>query len=531
MGRFVLFALAAALHSTGSAQFGGFDRVLSIDSGLNAPFQMPMAFTTHLHAGGAVAGDIDGDGDLDLVVMRGMNSPRLFINDGSGHFSDGTAAAGLAGIDGMPNGVVLADVTGNGALDLLVGGIAGDRTNPDSYTPVRVFANDGQGDFTDATAHSNLETTLDSHSMALADFDRDGDLDLFVTYWQYQTSSASGHLWENQGGGRFVDVSVEAGIGQWYDEQDALYNFTPTFTDLDGDGWPDLVIAADFGHSRVFRNQGDGTFADATDQDVITDENGMGAAVGDFDNDGDFDWFVTAIWSDSNSHEYGNSGNRLYRNDGSGTFDDATDEAGVRNGSWGWGACSADFDNDGWLDLFMVNGYQTHIPRFLGQPARLFMNDGDGSFTDRAEDFDVATTGQGRAVVCFDSDSDGDIDILVQNSHALGETAVQPQLYRNGGTDNHWLRVRLVGPDRNRQGIGARIELEAGELEQVREVRAGGSFLSSQVPEAHFGLGADPVVDRLTVHWPNGRTSVIEQIKGDRILEIAYDDLFTSRFQ
>ncbi|MEE4303793.1 MAG: CRTAC1 family protein [Wenzhouxiangella sp.] len=514
-----------------SAQFDGFDRVLAIDSGLNAPFQMPMAFTTHLHAGGAVAGDIDGDGDLDLLVMRGMHSPRLFLNNGQAQFSDGTTAAGLAGIGGLPNGALLADVTGDGALDLLLGGIARDRSNPDSYTPMRLFVNDGHGNFSDATAHSNLASSLDSHSMAMADIDRDGDLDLFVTYWHHETASATGHLWRNLGPGQFEDISVAAGLGQWYSSENSLYNFTPTFTDLDGDGWPDLLISADFGHSRVFLNQGDGTFADATDRHVITDENGMGSTVGDFDNDGDFDWFVTSIWDDETSPYYGTSGNRLYSNDGSGGFADITESAGVREGGWGWGACAADFDNDGWLDIYMVNGYQTHAARFLGQPARLFMNDGDGSFTERAQARNVATSGQGRAVVCFDSDGDGHVDILVQNSHAFGETAVQPQFYRNRGSDNNWLGIRLEGPPGNRHAIGTRIRLEAAGLEQTREIRAGGSYLSSQSPGAHFGLGDAAVVDRVTIQWPDGRTSTFEDIAGNRNLEIDHDELFRSSFK
>lgn len=530
-GRIAPMLLPMLVALPASAQFDGFDRVLAIDSGLNAPFQMPMAFTTHLHAGGAVAGDVDGDGDLDLLVMRGMHSPRLFINNGQAQFSDGTTAAGLTGIGGLPNGALLADVTGDGALDLLLGGIATDRTNPDSYTPMRLFVNDGHGAFGDATEQSNLASSLDSHSMAMADIDRDGDLDLFVTYWHHEVGSAVGHLWRNLGEGQFEDISVAAGIGPWYSNENSLYNFTPTFTDLDGDGWPDLLISADFGHSRVFLNQGDGSFADATDASVITDENGMGSAVGDFDNDGDFDWFVTSIWDEFASPYYGTSGNRLYRNDGAGGFEDVTDSAGVREGSWGWGACAADFDNDGWLDLYMVNGYQTHQPRFLGRPARLFMNDGDGSFTEQAQAQSVATTGQGRAVVCFDADGDGHVDILVQNSHAFGETAVQPQFYRNRGSNNHWLRVRLAGPPGNRHGIGARISLESDGLEQVREIRAGGSFLSSQPPEAHFGLGTAELADRLIVRWPDGRTSLIEAIEVDRIMEVAYDELFQNRFQ
>lgn len=513
-----------------AAQWQGFEDVWSIDSGISAPFQAPMSFTPHLHTGGAVAGDIDGDGDLDLIVLRGMHSPRVFSNDGTGRFLDVSPAAGLAGLDGLPNGTLLADINGDGHPDLLLGGVTEDRHDAQSHTPIRLFINDGNGVFADATAASNLASPLDAHSMALADIDGDGDLDLFIAYWQQQAASVTGHLWRNLGDGQFEDISQASGIGQYYDTENTLYNFTPTFTDIDGDGRPDLLISADFGHSRVFINQGDGSFADATDPGVITDENGMGAAVGDFDNDGDLDWFVTSIRDEAGSPDYGSSGNRLYRNDGSGGFDDATDVAGVRDGGWGWGACAADFNNDGWLDLFMVNGYQAHRPRFLGNPARLFINNGDGSFDEQAQQAGVATTGLGRAVVCFDSDRDGQIDILVQNSHDLGDTAVQPQFYRNLGSDNHWLGLRLVGPPGNRHAIGARVTAQTDGLTQVREIRAGGSFLSSPPAETHFGLGSDTTIARLTIRWPDGRTTRLEDVAADRLLEVDYDRLFESRF-
>lgn len=529
-GRIALMLLVLPAWTPGIAQWEGFENAWSIDSGISAPFQMPMSFTTHLHVGGAVAGDIDGDGDLDLVVLRGMHSPRVFENDGHGRFSDTTSNAGLAGIEGLPNGVLLADVDGDGSPDLLLGGATGDRHDPGTHTPIRLFINDGSGVFADATAESNLTSPLDAHSMALADIDRDGDLDLFIAYWHQQAASTTGHLWRNLGDGRFEDISQTSGIGQYYQAENTLYNFTSTFSDVDGDSWPDLLVSADFGHSRVFINQGGGSFADATDPDVITDENGMGAAVGDFDNDGDFDWFVTSIRDEAGSPYYGTSGNRLYRNEGSGTFVDATEAAGVRDGGWGWGACAADFNNDGWLDLFMVNGYQGHRPTFLGNPARLFINTGDGSFEEQAQQAGIATTGLGRAVVCFDSDRDGQIDVLVQNSHDYGDTAVQPQFYRNLGSDNHWMGLRLIGPPANRHAIGARVIAQTDTMTQVREIRAGGSFLSSPPAEVHFGLGSAATLVRLTIRWPDGKISQLEDIAGDRLMTVDYNHLFRSRF-
>lgn len=537
-----------------AAQWRGFDQVLAIDSGLtNAAFKLDFMYAPHYHVGGAAAGDVDGDGYADLVILRGSRSPRLFRNQGDGTYSDVTSQAGLTDIYNeleIPNGALLADINGDGHLDLLLGGV-NQAENPEAeHTEIRVFLNDGSGHFTDSTAASNIaapmmDTRLESNSISAADIDGDGHVDLMVTYWHQGAGSQTGHLWRNLGGGRFEDISIAAGIGPTYADDNSLFNFTANFADLDDDGWPDLVVAADFGHSRVFHNDGDGTFTDTTQRDingvpdVISDENGMGATVGDFDNDGDFDWFVTSIWEDTDdpctdsqgNPCYGMTGNRLYRNDGTGQFEDVTESAGVREGDWGWGTCAADFDNDGWLDLMMVNGYQPHDSRFTGDRARLFMNDGGGSFTEHSARFGFESTGQGRALVCFDSDNDGWIDVLIQNSQPEGENAVSPHYFRNLGGDNHWLTVRLRGTELNRHAIGAKVTVTTASGRQVREIRAGNNFLSSEPPVAHFGLGQHDRIERLAVRWPNGRESARGAIDADQILELDYDQIYADHFE
>jgi enediyne biosynthesis protein E4 len=525
----VIASTATALPA--SAAWEGFDQIQPINSGLSAPFQLDASYVTPWHVGGASAGDVDGDGLADVVLLRGGNPPRLFINQGDDTFLDRTTAAGLAGIDGIPNGAVLADVNGDGTLDLLLGGIR-EGTGPEQETtPMRLFLNNGQGVFTDATTASNLASSMDAHSMALADIDGDGHLDLAVAYWQpgNEVGLAEGHLWRNLGGGQFEDISLQAGVGPFH--VDDMFHFTPNFTDLDGDGNPDLLMAADFENSRVFKNNGDGTFSDATDSNVITDENGMGATVGDFDNDGHMDWFVTSIWDEESSDQYGTSGNRLYRGLGDGSFEDVTDTAGVREGDWGWGTCAADFDNDGWLDLFMVNGYQGHNPKFANNSARLFMNDGDGSFTEEAIAMGIDSSGQGRAVVCFDSNNNGQIDVLVQRNSPFGGGSVQPEFYRNlGHPDHHWLRVRLRDIGSNRLAVGARLELTAGGATQVREIHAGNNYLSSEPIEAHFGLGTASTAD-LTIRWPDGTETNHTGIEADQILTLDRAIIFSNRFE
>ena len=190
-------------------------------------------------------------------------------------------------------------------------------------------------------------------------------------------------------------------------------SFTPNLSDIDGDGDMDLLMASDFETSQVMVNNGDGTFLKITDRNVIIDQNGMGAAVGDYDNDGDMDWFVTSIMQPPDLF-----GNRLYRNMGSGTFEDATDEAGVADGGWGWAACFADFDNDRYLDVFHVNGWRAGDPDggTGGDQVRFFHSLGDGTFEEKASMVGLSDQGQGRGVACFDAEQDGDIDIVIANN-------------------------------------------------------------------------------------------------------------------
>ena len=225
-------------------------------------------------------------------------------------------------------------------------------------------------------------------------------------------------------------------------------SFTPAFADIDNDG--DLLLTSDFGTSEVFLNNADGTFDNVTDRDVIVDQAGMGSALGDYDNDGDMDWFVTSIHTlDGRNLGEPFFGNRLYRNIGSGLFEDVTLAAGVADGGWGWGGCFADFDNDRTLDIFHVNGW-TPIAGidFTRDQVRFFHGQGDGTFEERAGEVGLEDTGQGRGVACFDADGDGDIDIVIANNS-------EPHVvyYRNVvDNGNHFLTVRLESGTGSRLG-------------------------------------------------------------------------------
>jgi hypothetical protein len=433
-------------------------------------------------AGGATAGDYDGDGWIDIYAIRGDIGPNLlFRNRGDGTFEEVAESAGLTVRSG--SGPTFADIDGDGRLDLIVGGIDGGLT--------RLFRNLDGKRFTEVGSGF---AAADVYSTALGDYDRDGDLDLATAHWD---SFHHARLWRNDGSFVFTEVTDAAGLAT----PDRSYSFTPNFTDVNNDRWPDLLVSGDFGTSQYYLNNRNGTFQRATTA-VITDENGMGSAIGDYDNDGDLDWFVSSIFS-LNPSGWGITGNRLYRNRGDGTFDDATDVAGVRRGFWGWGSSFADVNNDGHLDLFHVNGFPAEpAAEFHADPARLFVSNGNGTFSQRAEELGIADTGQGRGVISFDFDKDGDLDFFLTNMLLMEQSG---RLYRNdGGNVSNYLSVQLAGAPPNTGAIGAKIFVTVNGVTQMRELHAGSNFVSSDPIVAFFGLGAASIVDELRVVWPDG---------------------------
>lgn len=460
--------------------------------------------THHMFLAGVAASDYDDDGFVDLYVIRGSIGPNLlYHNLGDGTFEDVAAAAGVAVSGDMASGPLFFDANGDGMLDLFVGGTQG--------TPNHLFIANGDGTFTDRLPQSRIPQLMETFAASAADYDRDGDLDLFLTHWEIPMQAS--HLWRNDGNGVFWCVDNEAGLLKIGDGMHD-YSFTANFTDLNHDRWPDIVMAGDFRTSRVFINRGDGTFRDATSA-VISDENGMGAAVGDYDNDGDMDWFVSSVYDATqipNGGAWGFTGNRLYRNLGNGALEDATDWCGVREGGWGWGSSFADFDNDGWLDLYQVNGWPFEVDTFLEDPSRLFMNDAHGSFVESSSAAGCSSTAQGRGVVCFDYDNDGDIDIFVSNYRGA------PELWRNdSAADAGWLTLALRGP--KGPAIGARVVIEAGALTQTREVMCGNNYLSQNPSDLYLGLGASTKADRIRIEWPNDTsTTVTDVAAGQRVV-------------
>ncbi len=478
-------------------------------------------------SGGAAVGDIDQDGDLDLYVTRLDRPDLLFRNRGDGTFEDATAEAGLDQLNVQSNGALFSDLDNDGDQDLYVTvlGRAGDAPNNRHY----LLINDGQGRFTEEAARRGAAVRSPRehrmYSASVGDYDRDGWLDIHTNEWTMKARSHT-RLLRNLGPeapGHFADVTRLAGVNL-----DGVWAFASTFTDLDDDGWLDLAVAADFGTSRLYWNNGDGTFRDGTaEAGVGTDENGMGSTFGDYDGDGDLDWFVTSIddpvdTCQTEDCNWGISGNRLYRNEGERRFSDATDEAGVRNGFWGWGAAFFDCDNDGDLDLVMTNGarFPDHDMElaFNNDPIRLWENDGTGVMTEVSAEVGLTDTGSGKGLLVFDYDNDGDLDLFIVNN------ADVPRLYRNdGGNANQWLRVRAIGTTSNRDGIGVKVIVQTT-LEapaQVREIGTSTHFLGQSERVAHFGLGAhDAPLAKVSIAWPGGHMQVFQDLPTNSTITI-----------
>ena len=482
--------------------------------------------------GGAAVADYDQDGWVDLLVTRYHETDTLFRNRGDGSFE---SVSELAGIDIVTpsNGAAWGDIDNDGDPDLYLSVVG------ESSRPLRnfLYLNQGDGSFAEEAqlwgADLEVPHWHSGFSVAFGDYNRDGRLDLHTCQWAVTGPNNRSVLLENTGlPGGFLDVTGPAGVEMWDDPQVesgpqvTTWAFTSRMTDLDLDGWPDLVVAGDYGTSRLFWNNGDGTFVDGTNQAGIGgEENGMGLAVGDYDGDGLPDLFFTSIHDARQppvpASGWGITGNRLYRNLGNRVFEDRTDEAGVREGGWGWGAVFFDYDNDGDLDLAMTNGFEsdrmeTETP-FHRDPTKLWRNDG-GIFTNVSEEVGITDTGMGKGLLVFDYDRDGDLDLFIVNNGG------GPLLYRNDiNNGNHWLRVKAQGRYSNRDAIGTIVTLKAGEgvPAQLREISGGSHYLTQSEKVAHFGLGpsAEPV-DTLTVRWPSGIEETFREVAVDQVLEI-----------
>ena len=466
-------------------------------------------------AGGAAAGDFDGDGHVDLVFTRVNDNDIFYRNLGNGTFEAHTTTAGFV-IPTYTNGVVSGDVDNDGDLDLYMTSVG--------YTRNYLYLNNGSGYFTDAgTSHPAAlanGVVRSGQGASFGDYDNDGYLDLVTGDWGNSVANSQSRLLHNLGAaqpGGFEDVTLAAGIDTY--RKDRSYRYAPRFVDLDRDGRLDLTFAADFETSQLFWNDGDGTFTDGTlAAGVGTDQNGMGTSFGDYDGDGDLDWFITNITNPPGIPGPFGGYNRLYRNDGNRTFSDVTEVAGVRDSRFSWGTTFFDYDNDGDADLAATNGYNGE--GWVDDRTFLWRND-DGVYTDVSDVSGITDTQQGRGLIHLDYDEDGDLDLLVVNN------AAAPNLYRNdGGNANHYLRIKTEGTFSNRDGIGTWItvipDLANPDHQLVWEIDGGSSFVSQSEHMAHFGLGSvADAVDLVRIQWPaSGIVQELRNVPPDQVLTV-----------
>lgn len=504
-----------ACHSPDSATSEISFTDISSQAGLNFSHSMPNGDGILEMSGGVAAGDFDNDGWVDLYAVGGDGQSNLLLkNMADGTFSD-TAEFAEVNLLAKSSGPSFGDLNGDGLLDLFVGSVSGSAP--------KLYLNRGNDKFLDMTESSGLVLPGNNFGATWGDYDKDDDLDLVITHWSSVSSDHYPYFWRNNGDNTFTDVSEEVGIKtvmQQFGSRDK--SFTPTFADIDNDGWQDLLLVSDNHRTRIFKNNQDGTFLDITNRDIISDNAGMGSAVGDYDNDGDLDWFVSAITFKDGVKHFGSltPGNRLYQNQGDGTFIDKTDEAGVRDGYWGWASCFADLNNDTHLDIFHVNGMQGDgiDIRFKDDPSRLFMSNGDGTFTESSLDVGINDRGMGRGLVCFDYDRDGDIDLYIANYNQA------PKLLCNSGNTNNFVNIKLQEKSTNSQALGARIYVTANGIEQMRELRAGNNYVSQNPVEAHFGLGQATRLDSVKIIWPDGQQSQLKDLDINQFITISRND-------
>jgi len=496
-------------------------------------------FIVETLASGVLLLDFDEDGDLDIYLINGRPLPpsaegnakhsnALYRNAGDGTFRDVTAEMGIPGT-GFGGGGVAGDYDGDGDLDIYIC----------QYGPDVLYRNEGKAGgyrFTDVTARAGANDPRFSAGAAFFDMDRDGDLDLYVTnycredfksprkcgegavvrYCAPSTYEPEGDsLFMNRGDGTFEDITASSGIAAMTDGR----GMGVVATDFDRDGWMDIFVANDASENFLLRNLGNRKFEDVGLSSGVAlsasgDENGnMGVDVADFNRDGRLDIFVTT---------YQKQLNALYRSEAKGIYNDVAMAHGLGETCLpmvSWGTKFFDFDNDGWLDLFIANGHlEDAIEKYdqsstYLQERQLFRNLGGGMLKEVSAQAGPAFQARhsSRGAAFGDLDNDGDVDIVVSNSRGT------PSLLRNeGGNRKSWILIELAGK-RNRHGIGALVKVTAGGVSQIAEQHSGASYCSMNDLRLHFGLGDAALAESVEVEWPEGLRETFENLTARKV--------------
>lgn len=442
-----------------------------------------------MYGGGAASGDFDNDGYLDLFIADGLGFPNLlYLNNQDGSFREVGFNAGVADtLEGL--GVVAGDIDNDGDLDIYVANY---------FQENKLYLNNGDATFIDATYGSGLDDSGPSNSVAFVDYDNDGWLDVFVVNRSQLFDDYSDKLYKNNGNGKFIDVTESAHVGFMG------ISLGVGFFDLDNDRDQDIYIADEFARDALYVNNGDGTFTDRSQTFTFAPGGGMGIDFADYNHDGFLDIYVGNFAEDF-----------LLQNNKDGTFSEVAIQSGINNTAIAWGINFFDCDNDGDRDLYVVNGQMIMVWDYKYGPNRFYLNNGNGTFTEKASQLAIAETGDGRGSVTADFNNDGYLDIFIINVNK-GKSV----LYLNPGGKNHWITLQLEGTKSNRSAIGTRVEVIANGRKQIDEVRAGSSYASMHSLDLEFGLSRATLIDTINVYWPSGINQQFTNVNVNQIFKI-----------
>jgi hypothetical protein len=507
---------------------------------------------------GPTFGDYDLDGDLDIFVPVEDLAPglhdRLFENQGDGRFVDVSTLRGVDNPGSFSRGAVFCDLDNDGDADLVSATMPPGQSRQ-RHIPTTLFRNllreQGEPNFIDVTRESGLMRAGNAEDekiggmgdtaggVGCADYDRDGDLDIF---WKNADGEIENALFRNEGNWQFLDVTNTSGVAVQEKLKDSNAQGSPNWVDFDQDGWPDLLITNEGDRKLLLRNLGDGQFEDITlarrapnALPLLNPGYAQGACIADFDHDGDMDIFLPMA----------DQASRLLLNQlkekGALSFDDATIRSGAGVIGGARGCVAADFDNDGHVDLYLNNGGPSNtlindviagFPPFVQfyiawekAPNVLLRNLGQAQFVDVTDGSGAEGLGIGSGVGAADLNGDGFVDLYVTNRtyYAMGQQvspeAGESQLLMNQGNDHRWLRVQLVGTRSNRDAMGARVSVVAGGFTQTQEKQSAHGYNSTNDPVLNFGLGAHDV-DEVRILWPTGQEQVVTKPESNQTLVV-----------
>lgn len=474
-------------------------------------------------SGAGLAADFNNDGYDDIFQLGSLLPNNLFINNQDGTFTNQAVDWGISG-PFHSFAASAADFNNDGYIDIYITAFGPADQDPQGGKHMLMMNNgpdkNGQWSFTDIAESAGVNhlapgtNRKEGTGSGWGDYDLDGDLDLFVCAYGFTTNT--NRLFRNDGPDKngiwkFTDVTVEAGL-----DQTGLSGFLPSFVDMNKDRYPELMIVGDTGTSKFYINNHDGTFTDASDTvEDIQIANAMGIDVADINDDGLLDWFMSNITYDT----VGGPGNVLFIQNPDNTFNNTAEESQAYDGHWGWGSLITDFDHDGDKDILETNGY---FFGFGGDPNTLFLNNGDATaFVESAELCGIDLISQGRGLIRFDAENDGDMDTMVFNW-------TQPNAYfRNDiintnttNPDTHWARIKLDTYARDSlapQGIGAMVTLSTPTKDYLLPIHNNTTYCGTSPVEAHIGLANESTIESIQIAWPDGSFNTYTNLAADQI--------------